>query len=73
LGWPTRLRALALTALTAEKVLFFACFFGISFTPTRCYWICAGDGYKFARFDADLRVGGDRRLTTKVAFVALPM
>ncbi len=29
LGWPTRARALALTALTAENVLFLAGFFGI--------------------------------------------
>jgi hypothetical protein len=34
LGWPTRSRALAFTALTAEKVFFLARFFGISDRPT---------------------------------------
>jgi len=29
LGWPTRARALALTALTAEKIFFLTRFFGI--------------------------------------------
>lgn len=38
-GWPTRARALALTALTVEKVFFLARFPGI----------CAYDGYEFPR------------------------
>jgi hypothetical protein len=35
LGWPTRSRALALTAFTVEKVFFLARFFGIFIAPAR--------------------------------------
>jgi hypothetical protein len=57
LGWPTRVRALAFTAFTVEKIFFLGRFFGIL-----CVWLI-----QISCFCARVRDGLNRGLTYKLA------